>query len=311
MIQVNFPSVINTNAADADSFISLYSANEAAIEEILSTVGALKFTGVNISDVGGFQQIVDRISSKFISYIDGNSPRTKLAGNIYTSTEYDKTQKITMHNELSYSAKWPGRLYFTCLVPAETGGETLLADSREILRQMDKTIVEEVRKRGISYIRNLHGGTGVGPSWQDTFETNDRAQLETYCRTYGIDFEWKDDNGLILRQASPGIIKHRKTQQEVWFNQIDQFHPIQLGEEVYESMMLLYDSPEEFPMYVCFGDGKEIEESMIHDMMDTISALTIAPAWEANELLIVDNELIAHGRNPFTGERKVLVTMSE
>jgi hypothetical protein len=216
-----------------------------------------------------------------------------------------------MHNELSYSAKWPGKLYFSCLQPATTGGQTLLADSREILRKMDKDIVAEIRARGITYIRNLHGGDGMGPSWQDTFETDKKEQVGAYCRTHRMDFEWSENGNLRLRQSARGIIPHRTTGEEVWFNQIDQFHPCHLGGEILETIQLLYGSPENFPMYVEFGDGKEIGEALVSEILRTIDTVTMAPAWETNEFLVVDNELVSHGRNKYTGSRKVLVAMSE
>ena len=64
-------------------------------------------------------------------------------------------------------------------------------------------------------------------------------------------------------------------------------------------------------MYVAYGDGSPIEEEIVSEILATIARTTVAPPWQTNELLIVDNERIAHGRNPYTGERKVLVAMSE
>ncbi|HEX9508913.1 MAG TPA: TauD/TfdA family dioxygenase [Puia sp.] len=307
----SLPPIIELDGLDPAMFISYYLENKDDIEDKLFETGMLKFAGVHIDSLDNFQQIVDSISNRFLSYIDGNSPRTKLSGNVYTSTEYDNTQKITMHNELSYSAKWPNKLFLSCLQPAETGGETLIADSRDILLNMDRSIVSEIEKRGIIYIRNLHGGQGLGPSWQDTFETDDKIQLEKYCRDYNIEFEWRDDNNLKVIQRSRGIIEHRKTKEKIWFNQIDQFHPCHLGEEILEAMKFMYDSPEDFPMYVRFGDGKDIDESIVKQILETIDEVTIAPGWKRNEFLIIDNELVCHGRNSFTGQRKVLVAMSE
>lgn len=311
VVEPDFLSVIGFDGIDADSFIQWFHNNEATMESRLTETGAIKCRGVQIDSVETFQKIVHGISSKFLNYIDGNSPRTRLSGNVYTSTEYDKTQRITMHNELSYSAKWPGKLFFSCLTPAETGGETLVADSRLILKNMNAEIVNDIKRRGIAYIRNLHGGKGVGPSWQDTFETSEKKQLETYCDAYGIRYEWRDNDNVRLIQPSKGIICHRKTNEEVWFNQIDQFHPYQLGEEMYDAMQAIYETPEEFPMYVRYNDGKEITEDVVREILKTIDELTYAPQWEKNELLILDNELICHGRNPYSGDRKVLVAMSE
>lgn len=311
LCETAIPAVIESGPLEAQAFVQYYKTHQAEIESELLVKGAIKFTGVKIPSVETFQYIVDAISSKFLSYIDGNSPRTKLSGNVYTSTEYDQTQRITMHNELSYSARWPNKIFFSCLHPAATGGETLIADSRVILQAMSKDIVDEVKAKGITYIRNLHGGSGMGPSWQDTFETSDKAQLEAYCNSYGIQYEWAEGNMLRLKQPARGIIQHRAGSGELWFNQIDQFHPCHLGEEMLETLSLIYETPERFPMYVTYGDGSEIAEEVVHEILDTIAEVTIAPAWNQDELLILDNELVAHGRASYTGYRKVLVAMSE
>lgn len=305
------PFILQLDDLSPDQFIKYYHASKPFIDQLLLTHGALKFAGVQIDSTTVFEHIVHAISDKFLNYVDGNSPRVKLSDSVYTSTEYDKSQVITMHNELSYSAKWPNKLFFTCLTPAESGGETLLADSREILQCMNRDIVKEIEYKGLMYIRNLHGGAGMGPSWQDTFETASKKELEAYCEKYNIDFEWTDDNSLRLKQPARGIINHRCTGERIWFNQADQFHPLHLGEEMLEALELMYGTPEYFPMYVSYGDGTEISAGTIHEILQTISRVTKAPAWGKNELLVIDNELAAHGRNSFTGERKVLVAMSE
>ena len=84
-----------------------------------------------------------------------------------------------------------------------------------------------------------------------------------------------------------------------------------MGKDIYEVMSTMYTSAEEFPMYVTYGDGKPIQEDMIHEIINTINDITIAPPWQRDEVLIVDNELFGHGRNSFTGDRRVLVAMSK
>lgn len=303
--------VVEVDGLTPDEFIDVYRKDQKKFDDILRTAGAIKVRGVQIDNLEQFQKIINSISSRFLNYIDGNSPRTKLSGNVYTSTEYDKTLRITMHNELSYSAKWPNKLFFSCLQPAEDGGETLLADSREILKQMNKEIVKKIEEHGVIYIRNLHSGRGIGPSWQDTFETNDKPAVDEYCQSYGMDYEWRENDTIRLKQFSKGIITHNITKEKVWFNQIDQFHPCQLGDELYEAMMTIYESPEEFPMYVTLGNGEDIGEDVIKEVLKTIDNIKVAPAWQKNELLIIDNVLVSHGRSPFKGERKVVVAMSE
>jgi alpha-ketoglutarate-dependent taurine dioxygenase len=305
------PVHIPVSNMQPEHFISWFLDNRNKIDHTLTVHGAVKFQGVSIESLEDFQNIVNGISTGFLNYVDGNSPRTKLTGNVYTSTEYDKNQKITMHNELSYSAAWPGKLYFSCLIPAATGGETLLADSRKILQVMNRSIVEEVQAKGVLYIRNLHAGAGMGPSWQKTFETTNKGELEAWCRSANIQFEWRDNDSIRLKQFSKGITRHRATGEWVWFNQIDQFHSSHLGEELLMVMQTLYGSPEELPLNVQFGDGTIISNDFVKEIIDTIDGVTIAPAWHKNEFLIIDNELVCHGRNPYTGSRSVLVSMSK
>lgn len=309
-LQETLLEVEDLGSISPEEFVSYYVENKNRIEKTVVENGAIKFQGIQIASQESFQYIMDSIGQKFLEYIDGNSPRTKLSSNVYTSTEYSNLQKITMHSELSYSANWPKRLFFSCIQPSESGGETLLADNRTILRAMNPDIIKEVESRGVLYIRNLHGGAGIGPSWQDTFETKDKKQLKEYCDNLSIKLEWTGDDSVRLKQFSKGIIVHRFSGEKVWFNQIDQFHPCHLGEELYNSLSFIYEAPEDFPTYVTYGDGGKIEESVIKEIIETIEMVTIAPIWDKNELLIVDNELFSHGRNPFTGNRKVLVSMS-
>jgi len=308
---MDLPFKINIENKTPAEFIAYYKNNEGDIEKKLTKYGAVKFQNTPINSKEDFQNIVGSLSTNFLNYVNGNSPRKKVANHVYTSTEYDSSQIITMHNEMSYSNSWPKKLFFSCLEVSSTGGETLLADSREILRKMNPSILENIKNKGIRYIRNLHGGDGFfGKSWQDTYETNDRSEVEKYLKASNIDYKWRSDNSLQIVQSREGVNTHRNTNELVWFNQIEHFHPIHLGEEIYEVIQSMYDSPLEFPMYVQYGDGSTIEVDVIKEIIETIDSLTIAPQWNTNELLILDNEIVCHGRNSFTGDRLVLVSMS-
>ncbi|PUZ30097.1 Taurine catabolism dioxygenase TauD, TfdA family [Chitinophaga costaii] len=305
------PLMVTLSDLSPAEFVDYLQQSSNSIDAALCKYGAIKFSGVRIDSTYDFRQIVNATAVEFLNYIDGNSPRIKLIDNIYTSTEYDKTKRITMHNELSYTSRWPGRLYFSCLQPSESGGETLLANSRQILEVMNPSITAEIRRKGIKYIRNLHGGQGMGPTWQKTFETENQQEVTDYCTSHGIKYAWTDFGQLRLEQDSPGILRHRVTNEELWFNQLDQFHPSHLGEELYGVMTAIYETPENFPTYVEFGDGTPIPPDMVEEVIATIDEVTIAPVWQKHQFLVLDNELVCHGRNSYTGDRSVIVAMSK
>ncbi len=297
-------------ALPVEAFTRWYTGQQAVLNDTLRVHGAILFRSTGIGDINDFNYLLDRVTHSLKSYTDGFSPRSKLQSNIYTSTEYDADYYITLHNELSYSANWPDKLFFCCIIPPGGGGETPIADCRSILQAMRPGLLENFRKKGVRYIRNVHGGQGAGPSWQDTFETSSREVVETFCNNNDIRFVWKDDGMLQLVQDRPATIVHPVTGEEVWFNQVDQFHPSHLPEEIYEMLMMMHNNDvESLPMYGCYGDGSPIDEKDIQEVRDLCDSKRILTPWRKGDLLLVDNILMSHGRMPYTGDRKILVAM--
>jgi len=66
------------------------------------------------------------------------------------------------------------------------------------------------------------------------FETTDRAFVEDYCRQGGIEFSWEDNGALRTAQVRAAVATHPATGETVWFNQVDQWHPSNLGAEAAE-----------------------------------------------------------------------------
>lgn len=296
---------------DAGSFLAWFAEHREEVEEKLVEHGAILFRSCAINTPAVFARFVRAAAPAVLDYVDGNSPRTKITRGIYTSTEYPAPYFISLHNELSYSHTWPKQLFFCCVIAPRDGGETVLADSREILRCLDSGLVEEFTRRKIKYIRNLHGGNGLGPSWQDTFEVGERQAVEAICRDAGMEYEWRADGGLRVSQIRPAVVTHPRTGESVWFNQADQFHPSTHPKEVFEALLSLYgDKLEDLPQNVLFGDGGEIDPAALEAVRATSRAVMVPVSWQEGDLLIIDNTMIAHGRMPFSGPRKILVSMS-
>jgi alpha-ketoglutarate-dependent taurine dioxygenase len=293
------------------TLLAWYADNRAFLEEALRRHGAVLFRGSGVADPEALCTLARAISGDLLDYVDGNSPRTKLAAGVYTSTEYPARYPISMHNELSYSETWPTRLFFCCATPPATGGETPLADSRAILRHLDPAIVAEFTRRGVRYVRNLHPGRGFGPSWQKTFETEDRGQVEEHLRRTGTTFEWTDKGGLRLTSIRPATAIHPETGEAVWFNQAEQFHPSTHAKEVHDAMKVLCGNRDDLlPQNATFGDGIPIPLATLTEIRQTIARHLVLFPWHKGDVLMLDNLLTCHGRQPFTGERKILAAMT-
>lgn len=309
----SFPLTVDAAAQQANRLSDFWGVQHDRTDALLLDHGAILFKGFRVDTAEKFNAFMGSLPLALGNYVDGNSPRTKVSNAVYTSTEYPAELPISLHNELSYSEIWPARLYFCCVVAAAAGGSTTIANSRRILDALPRDIVEQFEQKGVMYVRNLQGGDGlgVGKSWQQTFETTSRSELEGHCRSRNIKYEWRPDGALRLIQIRPALAQHPRSGAKVWFNQADQFHPSTNPPEVYEALMEFYkDSPLDMPQYSCFGDGTPIPDDILARIRATMAQQEVAFPWEPGDLMVIDNMLTAHGRSPYTGARKVLVSMS-
>jgi hypothetical protein len=279
----------------------------STIDELLATHHAILIRGAGIDSIEKFRAVLDACGCDLLEYRERSTPRSQLAGRVYSSTEYPKNQTIPMHNENSYSTVWPRRIFFGCLRPAASGGGTPIADSRIVFRQIDEHVRRAFIEKGVVYVRNY--GQGVDLSWQDAFQTHDRAMVEQYCREADIACEWFDDGeGLHTSQRRPAALRVTDTGEHVWFNQAHLFHVSSLEPALRQSLLALFPI-DRLPRHALFGTGEAIELEALNHIREVYARASLDIAWQAGDLLVLDNLYYAHGRMPFEGERQVVVAM--
>ena len=292
----------------ADINLAVWSRNNPEfIETQLLKHGALLFRGFEVSAVTEFEEFALSISPKLFNE-NGEHPRKAISGNVYTPTFYPADKRILWHNENTFNHSWPMKIWFCCLVPAQQGGETPIVDSRRVYQLLDPLLREQFEKKGVMYVRNY--GEGLGLSWETVFRTSDRAVVEEHCRKASIDFKWKAGEGLRTSCVRPGVTKHPKTGESSWFNQAQHWHISCLEPELRESLLEIF-SEQDLPRNCYYGDGARIEDSVMQEILEVYRQLEVSFPWQAADILMLDNMLTAHGRNPFVGERRILVAMGE
>ena len=280
------------------------------IETSLLKYGAILFRGFNfnIDKTSEFERFIRVISSNLLEYCERSSPRNHVSGYIYSSTEYPPNQSIFLHNENSYAHVWPSRIYFFCHTPAQRGGETPIADCRKVLARIAPQIIERFNQRGVMYVRNFRQGFGL--SWETVFQTDDRSAVEEYCSKAGYEFKWLNDNRLRTRRIGQATIKHPQTGDIIWFNHAAFFHVSTLEPAMCEALLTIFKE-EDLPNNTYYGDGSPIESSVLNEIREAYHRETVIFPWQQGDILLLDNMLIAHGRMPFTGHRRILVGMTD
>jgi alpha-ketoglutarate-dependent taurine dioxygenase len=282
--------------------------NRHFIETNLLKYGGILFRNFNVKSVAEFEHSIEAISGEMMEYTYRSTPRTHLSGKIYTSTEYPAERSIPLHNEMAYCQNWPMKIWFFCLQSARQGGETPIVDSRKVLSSLDPEIVERFRQKKVMYVRNYQDGLDL--SWQNVFQTNNKLEVEEYCHNAGIEFEWHDNDRLKTCQVCQAVATHPQTGESVWFNQAHLFHVSNLEPKI-RNLFLTNFNEEDLPRNAYYGDGSPIEASVIEEIERAYQQQVIIFPWNSGDILMLDNMLVAHGRMPFVGSRKVVVGMAE
>lgn len=279
-----------------------------AIEERLLRHGGILFRGFGPRSVADFERLTAAFGADLLEYSYRSTPRSQVSDRVYTSTEYPADQQIPMHNEMSYTSSWPLKIWFFCAQPAASGGATPLADSRKVYERISPPVRERFERLGVLYQRNF--GHELDLPWESVFQTADRGEVEELCRAAGLEFEWKSGNRLRTRQVCQAVARHPRNGEPVWFNQAHLFHVSSLQPEVREALRAEFPE-EELPRNTYYGDGSPIEEEVLEEVRAAYRLEAVRFPWEQGDLLMLDNMLMAHGREPFDGPRKILVAMAE
>lgn len=306
------PFILDSNDFHNNSVEALLKYNNTEQSKIynhLAKYGAILYRGFQINDINEFELIATSLPFTCDTYVGGDSPRTKLTQKVYTSTEYPADQSIALHNEMSFSNKYPRYLLFYCEVPASYGGETPLADNRELYRRLPYKLIEKYKHKKLKYVMNLHNGYGIGKSWQDVFETNSRAEVERILKERGISYQWELNNNLRISEIVQPVICHPKTNEWIFTSQAHQWHSSNLDTNIYESLLNIMPETE-FYHYVCHADNEPLDIYDLNLTRQIIEEIKVTAPWVRNDILLIDNLLVMHGRNPYQGERKIRLILA-
>jgi alpha-ketoglutarate-dependent taurine dioxygenase len=301
------PLVVEPNVEGVDLF-AWAEGHRQFLDESLLQYGAILFRGFGLTSQADFEKFLDSISLPLMHYMEGATPRTELSQKVYTSTEYPAELAIALHNELNYVMTWPMKIFFYCITPPLEGGATPIADVRRVFERVPAATRAKFIEKGWMLVRNF--GDGLSLPWQKTFRVETKAELEDYCRGAHVSCEWKDGDRLRTRQIRPAVRRHPTTGESLWFNHVAFWHVSSLQMDVREVFLSEF-APDDLPYNAFYGDGSPIEDEEVEALRRAYDAETVAFPWQTGDLLMMDNMLVAHGRQPYKGARKILTAMGE
>lgn len=306
-----------------EGFLDYLRNNREALSKKILTFGGVLFRGFPVAGADQFNGVIDALGlGKPISYIGGDTPRDKVKGKVYTSTEAPPSFMIPLHNEMSFIKHYPRHIYFHCELPSQEGGETIIADARGVYNSIDASVREKFIHRGLKYISNFYGQSWTldlinrfrraHKTWMEAFETNLKDEVEQRCCENSFGYKWTRKDWLQVIYETPSIIAHPETGERVWFNQahLYDYNPRLLGFWNWMGTKLVYWRKDTLMHEIFYGDGASIHKKDLYHVMDKLEEETIRFPWQKGDVMVLDNILTMHGRAPYAGKRRILAALT-
>lgn len=278
-----------------------------ALRRELHTYGALLIRGLP-PNMERFAELCDLFGPP-ANHSELSSLRTRLGEGVYTSTDHPADQKIQMHNEQAYLSYWPRIASFMCVTPPTRGGQTPIADCRDFDQEIPADLADRLRIQGVKYVRNI-GSESTIP-WKTVYGVESREELEGYCARRNIEISWRPDGTPRTISSLPAYIRHPVTGTDCFFNNIVSASHHSLAPRQRAQIEKLFGTALDQPNSVLFGDGDPISFGEIEVLLSAYERRTFQFDWAAGDILIADNVLVAHARNPFEGVRRVVVRIND
>ncbi|KAK1535748.1 hypothetical protein CPAR01_09290 [Colletotrichum paranaense] len=307
------------------------------LQDLLDKHGAVLIRGAGNASAETFSNLVGAAEKGRGSYphvqIGLAGKRTPLADNVWTANEGSPSTRFYQHNEYSRYTRFPSNIHFYCVkkapkgefIPVLRGGATPIASSANVFEKVQAEIpelVEEISKRGLGMKMvfrapgneakvNQFNWAGEHSFGQELTPEDDEAttkqKVEKQVRKLTSDFKWNEDGSLELTQHIPGIRRLPASGRPVWFNGLVGRHGITRDIGALDPPHIGRDGMTYLPSV--YGDDTEIPRRLLDKLIDVIDKEEISLILEEGDLLLVDNFQVSHGREPWEGDRQILVSM--
>lgn len=307
-----FPLILspsNTSSSNFDTLLDYIKNNHSEILQQTLTFGALLFRGWQDISPNDFAIFSESLGLKKYQYIGGAAPRKNIVRDVvFTTNESPPTEPIPFHHELAQSPNPPDYVLFYCEIEPSEGGETPIILSNEVAEYMKykyPIFTKKISELGIQYIRIMpeidDNTSPIGRSWKKTFLCETREEAEKEMTRIGTKWEWLDNNDLkTITSILPVLHKDERIKKDIFKNALV---------AAYTGWVDIRNNPKKS---VQFGNGQFLsddEGKILENIESFMIDKRVCFKWLKNDILLIDNGVSMHSRNPFTPPRRILASL--
>jgi len=310
-------------AGDEEGQRSYFAKNLPQIYKDLKTYGAVVFRGFEISkESAGFGQVGQALELEScedpLHSVAARDAVDKEKG-VYEAVNKPSRSKfyIGMHNEM-VGNKAPGAALFVCFEAADEGGEFLVADGRQMFKQLDEAWLKKIYDSDVVY-STAEFPMGFIESLPDFMQgaveplaygvmsqaLKMKVDFETELRWEKSDY---DGSKILQVRAMPQapIVRHFETGEPCWWGSMHSHAEYLRSEREKE-----YGEAQETTgasrinktdvYYANSGEKVEVDNLKMLDKVTLDTAVKVK--MQPGDMVLLDNYLVMHGRCPFKGKR--------
>ena len=313
------PSTHDEAEVDLDTVVETIK-NLQAIDGILTkklaTHGTLLFRGLPIYNAEDFSKFAHAFGYKPHEIIGIVVDRPILAPNVAPANEAPKEVLIYNHNESPQVPHAPEYIFFYSHRAPSKGGETPISSSLELFARAQQEMPEfisELADKGIlskvtykvdqqyvggSTLKQAFGKEIVDGDDEATRRAKIEAQIARYGRGKHTTWEWTDD-GLVLMHRLPAIRTQPHTNLPTLFTGLAAYYRAFQGPNARKNATTQL-----------FGDGTPIPEKYLAKLAEITDEIRVLHKWQRGDVLVYDNIIAQHGREPWEGEQSDRVVLA-
>lgn len=277
----------------------------------LALHGTLLFRGLPIHSADDFSRFAHAFGFKPHEIIGIVVNRPVLAPNIAPASEAPKEVLIHSHNESPQVPHAPGYIFLYGHKAPLRGGETPMSSSLELFQRARDEMpefVNELAEKGLLYrityrkesqysggstLKQAFGKEIVDGDDLATRRSKIEAQIARYARGPHTTWEWMDDDeGITVTHRLPMIRTQPGTKLPTLFTGLALFYT---RKNVTEQL---------------YGDGTPIPDKYLQRLVAITEEIRVLHRWEQGDVLVYDNIIAQHGRQPWEGEQTDRVVMA-
>lgn len=170
-------------------------------------------------------------------------------------------------------------------------------------------MVRKYEDRKIRYWNCLHSKDSEKnryQSWQMRFRTEDKKKVNEFLTNENYEYAWEDNTLFYWKTLSP-TIRHVKSGEKLWFNQLAALHASYYADlPCFEDLKLPF---KEYPCHSTYGDGEEFQTHEIDNYRRCVWESSVGFDWKNGDILFLDQLIVQHSRLSFKGDRRVGVSL--